>query len=145
VIIRPATPDDIQAITDLGLEALMNDAYPNLVIDKDKVKAMATECVSAATNFSWVTEVDGKIVAAVSAIVTDMMFYERKQANVVQFYTTVPNAGLPLIREFLRWSRNRRVIKLICFTLESNADPRIGKLLRSLGLKEELPVWMELR
>ena len=123
----------------------MNDPYPNLVIDKEKVRAVALECVSSASNFAWVTEVDGKVVAAVSAFVTDMLFYERKQANVVQFYTTCPNAGLPLIREFLRWARSRRVIKMICFTLEIQADPRIGKLLSRLGLKSELPIFMELR
>lgn len=123
----------------------MNDPYPNLVIDKEKVRAMAIECVSSSSNFSWVTEIDGKVVAAVSAFVSDMMFYERKQANVVQFYSTVPNAGLPLIREFLRWARSRRIIKMICFTLECKADPRIGTLLSKLGLKSELPVYLEMR
>lgn len=145
MISRIATPADIDAVTLLGIKALEQDAYPNLVIEKEKVRAMATECISSSSNFSWVTEIDGEVVAAVSAFVTDMMFYERKQANVVQFYTTAPNAGLPLIREFLKWSRSRRVIKLICFTLEVQADPRIGKLLKRMGLKEELPVFMEVR
>ncbi len=145
MIIRPAKPDDIDAITDLGLEALTVNAYPNLVIDPDKVRAMATECVSAASNFSWVAEKDGKVVAAVSALIHDMMFHERKQATVVQFYTTEPNAGLPLLRKFLEWARGRRVIKMICFTLEVNADPRIGKMLNRLGLQAELPIYMELR
>jgi len=145
VTIRPATPSDIPAITSLGLEALMNDPYPNLVISPEKVEKMAIECVSAATNFCWVAEEDGEVVAAVSALVHDMMFYERKQATVVQFYTRKSGAGIKLIREFLGWARGRRVIKMICFTLECNADPRIGKLLRRLGLSEALPVYMELR
>lgn len=144
-MIRPATPDDIQAITDLGLEALEKDAYENLVIDPDKVRAMALECISSASNFAWVNEIGGEIVAAVSAFVSEMMFYERMQATVVQFYTRVPNAGLPLIRKFLEWARGRPIIKLICFTLECNSDPRIGMMFERLGLSLSLPVYAELR
>lgn len=145
MIIRAANPSDIPAITALGIEALEKDAFPSMVIAPDKVEAMALECVSSASNFAWVAEENGKVVAAVSALVHELMFYERKQASVVQFYTTYPGAGIKLIREFLRWARSRRVIKMICFTLEVDADPRIGKMMKRLGLKEELPVWMELR
>ena len=145
MIIRAAKPDDIDAITDLGLEALTVNAYPNLVIDPDKVRAMATECVSAASNFAWVAEKDGKVVAAVSVLVMDFAFHERKHATVVQFYTREPNAGLPLLRKFLSWAEGRRSIKMITFTLECNADPRIGKMLKRLGLNEELPIYMRLQ
>lgn len=145
MIIRQATVSDIPAIVDIGIKGLMNDPYPNLVIDPIKVKAIATECVSSASNFSWVSEEKGEVVAAVSVLVHDMMFYERKQATVVQFYAIQPNAGLPLIRKFLEWARSRKIIKMICFTLECRADPRIGKLLKRLGLQKELPVYMEMR
>lgn len=145
ITIRVASPADIPAITSLGLEALQSDPFEGLVISPEKVEEMARECVSSATNFSWVAEEDGEVVGAVSALVHPMMFYERKQATVVQFYTRRNGAGIKLIREFLGWARGRRVIKMICFTLECNADPRIGKLLKRLGLNEALPVYMELR
>ena len=144
-VIRKSTPSDISAISDLGLEALNRWAYPNLVISEEKVRSVALDCVSSPRNFSWVAEEDGAVVAAVSAIVHDMMFHERKQASVVQFYTRSPNAGIPLIRKFLEWARGRKAIKCICFTLECNADPRIGKMLERLGLNKELPVYMEAR
>jgi len=144
-MIRPAKPSDTQAIVDLGLDALSKAGYENLVIDKDKVREVAIECISSSSNFAWVAEEDGKVVAAVSAVVHDMMFYERKQATVVQFYTLKPNAGLPLMREFLKWARGRRAIKVICFTLECRTDPRIGVLLERLGLQSEIPMFMEFR
>ncbi len=145
MIIRRANTNDIPALVSLGIEALETDPYENLVISREKVEAMALELVTGAGNVSFVAEKDGEVVAAVSALVHEMAFYERKQASVVQFYTREPGAGLPLIREFLKWARSRRIIKMIVFTLEVQADPRIGKLLKRLGLSNELPVYMELR
>ena len=44
-----------------------------------------------------------------------------------------------LIRRLVKWFRERPILKLCVFTLESGADPKIGKLLVKLGLKRELP------
>jgi len=143
-IIRVAVPDDLEGIVALGLEALNSDPYPNLVISKDKVYAMAVECISSANHFVWVAEKDGRIVGAVSAIVHPIMFYEKKQATVVQFYTTEPGEGIKLIREFMKWVERRPVIKMVCFTLELNSDPRIQKLLSRLGLTCALPVYLKI-
>ena len=145
VELRPAVPDDIPGILDLGMEALKNDPYEGLVISRDRMFEVARTCVSGAAHFAWIGEQDGKVVAAVLALVGPMSFYERSQATVVQFYSKAPGEGIKLMREFLRWARGRRNIKAIMFTLEHRADPRIGKLLTRLGLKVELPIYMEVR
>ena len=142
--IRKAKPSDIGDVARLGIEALNLDPYENLRIDEDKVKAIATECISAPCNFCWVAEKDGEIVGAVTAIVHPMAFYERNQASVVQFYCKDPGQGIKLIRELLSWAKGRPAIKMVCFTLECRADPRIGKLLKRLGLQNELPVYMSI-
>ena len=87
---------------------------------------------------------DGAIVGSVLAIVTPIMFYERKQATVVQFYCKAPGYGVKLLRQLLAWCQGRRIIRMVVFTLEVRADPRIGKLLRRLGLTSELPVYMKI-
>tara|TARA_R110002096_G_C14661910_1_gene728357 strand:+ start:43087 stop:43530 length:444 start_codon:yes stop_codon:yes gene_type:complete len=143
-IIRKAVPNDIEAVANLGIEALNKDKYDKLIICKDKVLAVARECISSANNFCWVVEKDSKIVGAVTAIVHPMAFYERNQATVVQFYCTDSGQGIKLIREFLKWAKSRPAIKMVCFTLECKADPRIGKLLERLGLENELPVYMSI-
>lgn len=143
MIYRKAKPDDIPVIVDLGMEALQQGAYERLVISRERVEAVARECVSAASNFAWVAEKDGVVVAAVCALVHPCMFYERNQATVVQFYTRVPGAGLPLLRQFLRWARGRPGIKMKVFTLEHDADPRVCLLLQRLGLKTALPTYIE--
>jgi hypothetical protein len=144
-IIRKAVPNDINSIVYLGVEALNKYSYPNLLIDKDKMREIGMECISASCNFSWVSETDNEITGAVCALVHPLMFYERSQASVIQFYCKTPGEGIKLLREFLKWARNRPVIKLICFTLEGRIDPRVGKMLSRLGLSRELPVYLEIK
>lgn len=143
--IRAAKPSDIDAVYRLGLNALESDPFDGLLIDKNKVRQTALACVSSAKNFCMVSEVDGEIVAAVSAIVHQMMFYERQQASVVQFYAEKPGEGVKLIRELFGWWKSRPGIKMLCFTIECGADPRIIKLLQRLGCKQELPVMMAIK
>jgi len=145
VVYRPAHPMDVNEVVRLGLMALEENAYEELVIDVDKVRQVAIEGISGAQHFCWVADRGGRLVAAVGALVHPMTFYERNQATVVQFYATEPGTGLPLIRRFLEWARARRGIKMIQFTLEPNSDPRLPKMLERLGLKRDLPVYVEMR
>jgi hypothetical protein len=142
-MIRPARPQDVPAIVRLGMAALNESPYPTLRISEAKVIEVAKACVSSPQHFAWVAEVEGEVRGAVTAFVDDCLFYERKQANVVQFYAReAPGEGIKMIRELMRWARARPVIKMVCFTLEVSADPRIGKLLSRMGLKAELPVYV---
>jgi hypothetical protein len=145
-MIRPATLKDVDMVVELGLEALNDNAYENMRIDPKKVRKVAIECISGASNFCWVAETGGVVVAAVTVLVHEQLFYERSQASVVQFYSRGHRGqGFSLIKQFLKWARGRRAIKLITFTLEPGADPRIGKLLSRLGLSNELPIYTEVR
>ena len=143
-IIRKAVPDDVLAIVELGEEAININPYEGLVPCPIKMMSMAVECVSSANNFAMVVECDGEIVGAVCALVHPMMFYKKSQASVLQFYCKKIGYGVKLLRELMNWVESRPVIKMVCFTLENKADPRIGRLLRRLGLNEELPVYMKI-
>jgi len=142
--IRKATTRDIPAIVRLGKQALREDPIPNTVISTAKLQATAWECVHSTTNYSWVAEVDGEVVAAVCALLQPQQVYERMQATVVQFYTTVPGWGEKLIRHFLEWAE-KPGIKAVVFMLEGNADPRIIKLLERMGFTEKMPVLVKWR
>lgn len=144
-LIRKAVPSDISGVARLGTEALNDNPYDGLRICEEKVTELARECVSSSRNFCWVAEKDGELVGAVSALVHSMAFYERSQATVIQFYCKEPGQGIKLIRELLRWVDTRPAIKMVCFTLECKADPRIGKLLKRLGLQHELPVYLSIK
>ena len=140
VVIRRAAPADISGVAALGIEALEKNGYEELVIDPAKVREMARLVVTGAGNYCLVAVRQGEVVGAVSALVVEQMFYERKVANVIQFYSREPGAGLALLRTFLRWVRGRPAIKSVMFCLEVHADPRVEKLLRLLGMKNEFPV-----
>jgi hypothetical protein len=144
-MIRRAVPSDIQAIVELGIEALNKGAYKNMVVSRTKVEEMARLCVASPANFAFVAERDGVVGGAVCGFVNECLFYERKQLSIVQFYCRIPGEGIKLIREVLRWARGRPAIKLIVFSMEHDADPRIGLLLKRLGLWMALPTFIETR
>lgn len=142
-MIRVAVPDDIPYIVELGIEALTLHPYEKLRISRERCFNMARECVSSSRNFAYVSEVDGEVKGAVLVLVHELMFHERHQASVIMFYCKQPGDGIKILREFLRWAKTRRMIKLIMFTLERDADPRIGSLLKRLGLSNEHPVYIQ--
>jgi hypothetical protein len=144
-MIRNAVPGDIPRIVELGVEALSIDPYPELLISREKVFNIARECVSSAQHFAWVSEHNDQLCGALVALVTPLLLHERSQAMVVMWYCNKPGDGVRLMREFLKWARSRRAIKLIEYTSERNADPRIGRALEYLGLKQSLPIYIEVR
>jgi hypothetical protein len=97
---------------------------------------MIRECMGPA-HFNWVTEVDGKVVAAVIAHVSPGFWFHKLQASVLLYYTLVPGAGLRLLRELARWVRSRPAIKLAVMELEPNADPRLVRFLKRVGFSRE--------
>lgn len=141
--LRRATHKDIDAIIELAIESVSKDPLP-VRIDRDAMRAMALEGLGP-THFLWVAEVDGKVEGAVGAYVQRGFWFERMQASVLLFYSRVPGAGAALIREFARWVKSRPAIKLAVFSLEHNADPRLGKFLRRLGFTLENPQFTYVR
>lgn len=142
--IREAKTPDIPAIVSLGRQVLEENPIPNTIISTEKLKTTAWECVHSTNNYAWVAEVDGQVVAAVCALLQQQQVYERMQATVVQFYTTVPGWGEKLIRHFLEWAEKPKV-KAVVFMLDGNADPRIIKLLERMGFTEQMPVMVKWR
>lgn len=141
-MIRKATPDDLIAIVDLGIEALEKSDHPDMVISRARVEEVARQCVTSPANFAWVAERDGEVGGSVCAIVHPCMFYDRMQATVVQYYSKIPGDGEKLIRELIRWWRSRPVLKMLIFTLEYDTDPRVGDLLGRMGLCREQPAYV---
>jgi hypothetical protein len=134
----------VPGIVSLGITALKADPMEGMVISTERLQTLATECVLNDFNYSWVSLKDGEVVAALCALVVPSMVYERKMATVVQFYTVAPGEGEKLMRHFLEWRKERkRFIKMVAFTLEMGADPRIGKLLTRMGLTETMPVYCD--
>jgi N-acetylglutamate synthase-like GNAT family acetyltransferase len=135
IIIRKATMQDISAIVDIAVESVSVDPLP-VKIDKDAMADTARTCLNPA-HFMWVAEQDGKVVAAMAACVQQGFWFHRMQCSVLLYYTRVPGAGLPLLREFAKWIKSRSAIKLAIIELEPGADPRLVKFFKRLGFARE--------
>lgn len=135
IIHRRAKLEDVPAIVDIAVESVSHDPLP-VKIDRN---AMA-ETIKIGLNpahFVWVSEVDGKVVAAVVAHVNPGFWHEKLTCSVLLYYTRVSGAGIGLLREFARWVKSRSAIKVAVFELEPGADPRLIKFLRRLGFARE--------
>jgi hypothetical protein len=135
MIFRKATLQDIPAIVDIAVESVSRDPLP-LKIDEQAMADMVRQCLNPA-HFAWVAELDGAVVAVVGAHVQQGFWFKRMQCSVLLYYTRVPGAAMPLLREFARWIKSRSGIKLAIFELEPNADPRLVKFLKRLGFDRE--------
>ena len=141
-MIRKATPNDLNRIVELGIEALRIERYPNLVLSQERLQAMAVACISSTQHFSWVCEQEGKLMGAVLAMTVPGFWFERSECNVIMFFCKAPGEGVKMLRELLRWYRSRPILKRLMFVCEFDADPRIEKLLSRLGAKKICPVYM---
>ncbi len=140
-----AKPQDLKDLVEFAVVGLQTMPISGLVISMERVREMATLAISNPKDYCWIGRHDGKIVAAVTGIVTPMDFYERMQVTVVQCWAEMRGAGVPLLDHFLAWARSRRAIKCIIFPQDPGADPRIGHLLERKGLSTQSAMFMEFR
>lgn len=132
---RKATMSDIPAIVDIAVESVSRDPLP-VRIDREAMAETAKECLGPA-HFVWVAEEAGKVVAAMGACVQPGFWFERMQCSVLLYYSRVPGAGLPLIREFAKWVKSRPAIKIAVVELEPNVDPRLVRFFKRVGFARQ--------
>jgi N-acetylglutamate synthase-like GNAT family acetyltransferase len=135
IVCRKAKLDDIPAIVDIAVESVSHDPLP-VKINREAMADTARTCLNPA-HFMWVAEQDGKVVASVAACVQESFWFSKLQCSVLLYYTRVPGAGIPLLREFARWVKSRSAIKVAVMELEPGADPRLVKFLNRLGFARE--------
>jgi hypothetical protein len=135
MIHRRATPADVPAIVEIAVASVSINPLP-VKIDRAAMAEQAQQCLNPA-HFLWVTEVDGKVVAAVAACVMPGFWHERLTCSVLLYFSLVPGAGIGLLRQFAKWVKSRSAIKLAVFELEPDADPRLVKFLKRLGFARE--------
>ena len=133
-MIRNARPADLPAIVGLAVQAVSRDAdFSGLRISRPSITDKAEQLIRGNQHFCWVGEDERGVQACVAAETHAGFWFERLQSSVVMFYTRTPGLGLPLLRQYARWVKARPAIKLAVFSLEPNADPRIGNCLKRLG------------
>ena len=135
MIHRRATLDDFEQIVDLAVESVSRDPLP-VKVDRQAMIDTGKTLLNPA-HFLWVTEIDGKVEAAVAACVQQSFWFTKLQCSVLLYYSRKPGAGLPLLREFARWVKSRSGIKIAIFELEPGVDPRLVRFIKRLGFERE--------
>lgn len=135
MIFRKANLNDINAIVEIAIESVSRNPLP-VRIDREAMADTARECLGPA-HFVWVAEDNGVVVAAMGACVQQGFWFERLQCSVLLYYSRVSGAGLPLIREFVRWVKSRPAIKMAIIELEPEVDPRLVRFFKRVGFSRE--------
>ena len=135
LIHRRATLDDFDQIVDLAIESVSHDPLP-VKVDRQAMIDTGKTLLNPA-HFLWVTEIDGRVEAAVAACVQPRFWFTKLQCSVLLYYSRKPGAGLPLLREFARWVKSRSGIKIAIFELEPGVDPRLVRFIKRLGFERE--------
>lgn len=135
MIFRKATMQDIPAIVDIAVESVSRDPLP-VKIDREAMAETLRSSLNPA-HFLWVAEVEGKVEAAVCAVVQPSFWFTKLQCSVLLYYTRVAGAGLPLIREFTKWVKSRPAIKVAVIELEPGVDPRLAQFFKRVGFARE--------
>ena len=133
MIIRPATLADLNAIIDIAMEQTLK--YPRMRPDKDKIRALGIDAISAARHYALVVESEGRVQGALVAFTTENGWAQRQNSAVLLWYSWIPGAGAAMLRQFRDWVLSRRAIKIAGFAPDVDLDPRIWKLADRIGFK----------
>lgn len=134
-MIRKAKPSDIPAVIDIAVDSVSRNPFP-FKIDRESMTETMREALGPA-HFAWVSEEDGRVVAAFGAMVNRSFWHEKLACSVLLYHTLKPGHGVPLIRKFAQWVKDRPAIKVAVIEFEPDVDPRLVKMMKRLGFGRE--------
>jgi hypothetical protein len=134
-MIRRAAPADRAAIL-AAATALAKAHYPQMKQDFPKMAGVISEAVSSAQHFCWVCEEEGRVRAVLLALTSPNIWAEKRCCTALLWVSDVPGVGMELLREFARWVRGRKGIKVAGFSPDVDVDPRTWALVERVGFRK---------
>ena len=134
-MIRQAFHRDIDAISNLGVEAL--ERNPIGSINRKAIRKMAGDMISSREHFVWVSEIEGKVEGALAGYAMRFDFHIGKVCRIMQYYVrpAARGDGIKLLRKLHEWIDRQPAIRLCLASIEIGLDPRIQRLMERLGYK----------
>lgn len=120
---RRLTDADIDAVTDFATEGLDPGRFP-LVFSRAKTRSVVEHFSRSTTDFHLVAFDSGRVVGAIAAVVSEMPFFERCEAQIFMLYATVPGVGLKLMRALLGFVNDSLFIRRVVWAQNPDSDPR---------------------
>lgn len=134
MVIRPATLSDLNRMIEIAMDQA--ERYPRLKPDRDKIRALGTDAISAARHYALVAERDdGYVDGVLVAFTTENAWAQRHSSQVMLWWSQIPGAGAAMLRQFRDWVKSRRAIRVAGFAPDLELDPRILKLAERIGFQ----------
>ncbi|MDP3164367.1 MAG: GNAT family N-acetyltransferase [Hydrogenophaga sp.] len=112
--LRPATPDDIPGMLELGRRMIAEGSYSTFEYSPDRVAAFLVPLISH--GFAWVGEADGGLMAVMLGdVVTPWFSQERMGVEYVLYLDQQHRSGMAaarLIGRWAQWCKDRGAVQL---------------------------------
>lgn len=138
--LRRARPSDLEALTDLALDALDRIDTGTLLVSRERIRSLARTLISDASGLVLVLDQDG-ITGAIALSVSDGAFFERQSAGIHLWHARSAWRLKVLLDAAMRWVDARRAIKAVGVSFDFGCDARLGRLLERHGLKLRGPTF----
>lgn len=135
---RRITADEVPAVAAFAIEGMRADLYPGITLSQIKVAFVTRHFAESWQDFHLVAFDGGKVVGAIAAAVSDILFFDRAEAHVVMCRAVVPGVGRRLIAALRKWSDSDERVRRVLFPQEFHADPRALKLLARYGFTQHV-------
>lgn len=132
------TDEQARELALFAVDGMQPHRYP-MHVSMPKVEAVVEMFRRGPPHFGMVALREGKIVGAIAALVSEMLFFERCEAHVVMCRVTCPGVGAPMIRAMRDWATADMKIRRVLFPIEEWADPRMARLLARYGFDRVAP------
>lgn len=132
MIIRPATLADRSAI--FAIARAQSGRYPHLRMDVEKVHESLKEVITG-KHFAYVAEDEGVVRGVLLGLVSDNLWAQRQNCNIVLWVSDIPGAGAKLLRRFRDWVKSTRFIKVAGMSPDLEVDRRALSLARRIGFE----------
>ena len=135
---RRITLAEVPSVAGFAIEGMRVDLYPGIELSKLKVEFVTKHFAESWADFHLVAfDGTGKVVGAIAAVVSELLFFDRAEAHVVMCRATVPGVGRRLIAALRKWVDSDDRVRRALFPQEFHADPRALKLLARYGFAQQ--------
>ena len=135
---RRITMADADALAALALRSIPQ--ADELAVSGAKVRRMVDFFATQPGHFQMAAFDDGKVLAGLAAVVTEMPFHEGSEATVCFCYSQASGVGSRLLRELIAFVNGNFYVRRLIWPMNPTFDERIVKLARRLGFQSAAPM-----
>ena len=134
-MIRPAIPDDLPRLVEMGEAMHAESRYRALRFDSDKVRALLGNLMQ--TGFLMVAERDGRVIGGFAGMAAPHWFSGDKIASDLALFIEPESRGrldvVRLINAFMEWARAQGVVAIDIGVNTGVHTNQTGRLYEKLG------------